>query len=315
MPNMPSTDNSSAQTRVDLGRVRSNAQRIRQLVGPKVELIAVVKADAYGLGAVSVADAIQDLVSAFYVFEPAEAVRGRFLDLTGKKTIAAVVSDTVDVGMLRANGIRPAVWTVAAAKRFATLDPLLSVDTGMQRFACPPEALPALFDAYDFQEVFTHGVRPEQAARLLELTKGRTLKRHAAASALLPDASTHLDAVRPGLALYEGAATVSLRLLDARDSQGPVGYTQFVSQRHGVIRAGYSNGLRKGPCRVNGRPQQIIEVGMQSAFVTLDASDRAGDRVTLLGEGLTERDVATAWGTSPQEALFRLASMGEKSYG
>ena len=49
---------------------------------------------------------------------------------------------------------------------------------------------------------------------------------------------------------------------------------------------------------------------MQSAFIELDANDRLGDEVILLGDGLTENHVADVWQTSPHEALFRLVSSG-----
>ena len=282
-----------------------------------MSLIGVLKADAYGHGAVSVADAISEYVDHWYVFTPAEAVRARLLDLTGKTTLAGMVTTETDVDMLIAHGIRPAVWTVETARQFASTDPVLAVDTGMQRFACPEEQLDAMFAAYAFKEAFTHASRPEMAIRFGELTAGRpNLKRHAAATALMGDARCRFDAVRPGLALYEGAARVTARLIDARDARGPVGYTGFTtpSHRHGVIRAGYSDCLRLGPVLVNGRPQRLLEIGMQSAYVSLDAADRIGDEVVLLGDSLTAADVGNAWGTTPQQALQTLAGIGEKVY-
>ena len=53
---------------------------------------------------------------------------------------------------------------------------------------------------------------------------------------------------------------------------------------------------------------------MQSAFVELGPGDKAGDEVVLLGDGLTVYDVANAWGTTPHEALLRLANLGERRY-
>ena len=123
-----------------------------------------------------------------------------------------------------------------------------------------------------------------------------------------------LDAVRPGLALYEGAATVTAPLAEVHHSKGPAGYTGFLARRHGVILAGYSNSLRAGPCLVNGRRSRVIEVGMQSAYVEAAPPDRADDEVVLLGDGLTEAEVAAAWGTSPQEVLVRLTRLGPREY-
>jgi alanine racemase len=160
----------------------------------------------------------------------------------------------------------------------------------------------------------THASSPEQVRRFGELVGGRGLRLHAAGSALLDEPSAWFDAVRPGLALYRGAARVSARLVEVRDSSGPAGYTGFVAARHGVILCGYSNGLRAGACLVNGRRSRVLEVGMQSAFVECEPSDRPGDEVVLLGDGLTEDDVAAAWGTPPHTALVQLAAAGERLY-
>ena len=75
--------------------------------------------------------------------------------------------------------------------------------------------------------------------------------------------------------LYRGAVRTSARLVEARRSTGPVGYTGWRSEtgHHGVIVAGYSNHLRAGPVIVNGRRQRITEIGMQSAYVTLHPDD------------------------------------------
>jgi alanine racemase len=60
---------------------------------------------------------------------------------------------------------------------------------------------------------------------------------------------------------------------------------------------------------VNGNRRRILEVGMQSAYVEIGKSDRVGDEVVLLGEGLSELEVAGAWGTTEHECLTRLARM------
>ncbi len=58
--------------RIDLDRVRANARAIRQRAG--VPVIAVVKADAYGLGIDKVARALAASVDEFCVFSLSEAI-------------------------------------------------------------------------------------------------------------------------------------------------------------------------------------------------------------------------------------------------
>lgn len=311
--NPPVRETDRPRTVVDLARVRANAEAIVARTG--VPLIAVVKADAYGLGARAVARTLADLAAAFYVFDASEAVQYE-LPATGKPTIA-LLGDSADAADYVAHHIRPVAWTVERAAALRAARPVLSVDTGQQRFACPIGSVGRVLETGKVDEAFTHASTAAQARAFAEALGGRGLKLHAAGSALLDEPAAWLDAVRPGLALYRGAARVTARLVEARDATGPAGYSGFTppAGRHGVIRAGYADGLRPGgPCAVNGRRRRLPEVGMQTAFVELGPGDRAGDEVVLLGDGVTEADAAAAWGTTPQEVLVRLCGLGERSY-
>ena len=158
------------------------------------------------------------------------------------------------------------------ARELRKTNPVLSVDTGQQRFACAPEHTAAVRDAGDCREAMTHAIALPQVERFLQVVQSWNtdgLFCHAAGSALLGEPAARLNAVRPGLALYRGAVRVTARLIDARDSTGPAGYTGFIAQRFGVILAGYSDGLRAGPCLVNGVVRRVLEVGMQSSFIEL----------------------------------------------
>jgi alanine racemase len=159
----------------------------------------------------------------------------------------------------------------------------------------------------EIDTALTHASQYKQVQKFIGLCGGRGVSLQAAGTSLLADPRCWLNGVRPGLALYEQALTVRARLVDVRESSGPAGYSGFVLPRFGLIFVGYSNGLRRGPCLINGRVQQVVEVGMQSSFVSVDPADKLGDQVSLLGDGLSPRVVAEAWRTSPQEVLYRLA--------
>jgi alanine racemase len=296
---------------VDLQRVRANVGAIAAKTGAAV--IAVVKADAYGLGAREVAATIGDLVGGFYVFDAAEAIRHELHALTGKRTIA-MLGDSADPGDYLSHHVQPVVWTEERAAALREASPVLSVDTGQQRFGCALDAVARIVGAGDVREALAHASTVAQAKSFGEATDGMGLKRHAAATSLLDEPAARFDAVRPGLAMYRGAARVSARLIEARDTVGPAGYGGFTAARHGVIRCGYSNRFRIGPCVVNGVRRRILEVGMQSAFVELGPNDRIGDEVVLLGDDLTEADVAAEWKCTPQEALLRLCSTGVRHH-
>jgi alanine racemase len=304
--------------RIDLAHVRRNAEEIAKQTA--VPVIAVVKADAYGLGAARVAATIGDLVEAFYVFDLSEAVEYRLFDLTGRRTIA-LRGQSDDPRDYLTHHIQPAVWTADRAATLKTAIPVLSVDTGQQRFACRPRDVAAVMCAGEIREAFTHASTLDQVRQFTQTMSEHApptgeghLFLHAAGSSLLAEPAARLDAVRPGLALYRGAVRVTARLVEERESTGPAGYSGFVSTRHGVILAGYSHGLRLGPCIVNGRRSRILEVGMQTSFVETIAGDRIGDEVVLLGDMLAEADVAADWKTSPQEVLTRLCGAGIREY-
>ena len=312
MPNPP-----AATVRVDLGRIRRNAIEIARKTG--VPVIAVVKADAYGLGATSVASAIGDLVDGFYVFDAAEAVQYELHARTGKRSIA-LMGESNDARDYLSHHIQPAVWTKERAMLLQKARPLLSIDAGQGRFGCDESNVRDILDTRFIEEAFTHAANAKQLATFQRLERDLlapyrpALRLHAASTALAGDPSARYDAVRIGIGLYIGAARVSAHLIEVHDGDIERGYSGFRTPRCGVIRRGYSNGLKPGPCLVNGTRRNILEVGMQTAFVELGPADRLGDEVILLGEGIGESQIASAWGCSPQEVLIRLSGAGVREY-
>jgi len=295
---------------VDLDRIRANVAGIMKQCA--VDVIGVVKADAYGLGALLVAEAIDDLVAGFCVFGLLEAAAIRAVT---KKTILSLgPSEEIDVEKFVALGVRPSVWNTQEARRLRKARPILCVDTGMQRFACPPENVDAVISAGEIDEAFTHATNIEHVKMLQSIVDGRKLRLHAAASSLLGEPAARLDAVRPGIAMYRGAARIVTPLVEVRSARGPVGYTGFGADRFGVIVCGYSNGLRIGSCLIGGMRRPILEIGMQSAYVGVGPDDRVGDEVVLLGDGLSEAEIAREWNCSEQQALTSLARAGVRSH-
>jgi alanine racemase len=303
---------------IDLARIRQNVHDIAARTG--VEVIAVIKADAYGLGADAVAAAIGDLVGGFYVFDAAEVVAAKLRGVTDRRALCLFGASNDAEDYLSLN-IQPIVWNTERAANMKRAKPVLALDTGQQRFGCAAGELLGVLKAGDCREVMTHAIHLEQVRlfrRIVETeipaADRQGLRLHAVGSALLNEKEAWLNGVRPGLALYRDAVRVSTTLVEAKDSVGPAGYTEFIVPRFGVILAGYLQGLRPGPCVVNGRSQKILEVGMQSAFVEIAGTDKVGDAVTLLGEGLEVEGVAESWNVRAQEVLIRLTGAGRRVY-
>jgi alanine racemase len=300
------------RVQIDLSVIRANVERIRSACG--VPVIAVVKSDAYGHGLIEVTRAIAEVVDGFCIFSAKEAADAGLWERTGKPALAIGPPTLSNPDDYRELHVRPAVSHSDQAIALREALPVLCVDTGQQRFACPIEHVAETLAAGDIHEAYTHASSLEQVKQFANVIADRTIYKHAAGSSLLHEAAARFDAVRPGLAIYRGAARVSTRLVEVHETRGPAGYSGFTAQRHGIILVGYSHGLKYGPCRINGRDSRLLEVGMQSAFVELNAEDRVGDEVFLLGEGLTENHVADVWQVSPHEAMLRLVASGIRSY-
>jgi alanine racemase len=291
--------------KIDLGRVRANALAIARRTGRAI--IAVVKSDAYGLGARAVADALADVVDEFAYFDLSEARAVRRPGL-----ILGPLSGPPDDHA--ALSVRPAVGSPVEARAVRSVPAALNVDTGMQRFGCPSGQIDPIRRICEAVEAFTHTETVSGARRLQRLCAGKGLRLHAAGTSLLTRPTAWLDAVRPGLGLYVGAMTVTTRLAGIRDLAGPPGYGRSRVRRGGLIIFGYAAGFAPGVVLVNGRRRRVLEVGMNTSFVEVGRNDKPGDRVTLLGGGLTEAIVARAIGCSPHEVLCRYARLGPRQY-
>lgn len=226
---------------VDLEAIAHNVRAFRSLLLPGCNLIAVVKANAYGHGMVPVAEAA--LAAGAQSLAVANVDEGERLRTAGI-TAPVLVVGPVDPGAARRVvefELVPGLGSFELARALAEVPgrvhPVhVEVDTGMRRHGVPVADLPALVrDLRDrgrlaVQGVFTHfagleaddldGMRTQLAAFATALAAVRDLGtpiRHAAnsvATLLLPAA--HLDAVRIGGGLYgfdplDGTGPVSLR--------------------------------------------------------------------------------------------------------
>lgn len=213
---------------VDLDAIAGNVRALRSLLPPQTAFMAVVKADAYGHGAVPVAQAALDAGSSWLGVATAdEALELRAAGIQSRvlilgpiahewipECVAAGCSLTVsDAGMLEVL----ARWRGDRQPRAH-----IKMETGMTRLGTTLENLPALLNAAAASEItveglFTHlacaddpasSVTREQLdafGAAIEIVRARypDVICHAAASAGVighPDAT--FDLVRVGIALY-----------------------------------------------------------------------------------------------------------------
>jgi alanine racemase len=217
---------------IDLSAIAHNTHVLKQHIGPRVELIAVVKANAYGHGAVQVAQAaLQHGATRLAV---ARANEGIALREAGIRAPVLVMSYTppAEIEAAVAHRLTLAITEPAVADQVSARGAALGsetavhlkVDTGMGRFGLLPYevlsfarrliALPGV----RLEGVFSHFATADAADKTYtrqqfqvfqevlatlaaaEITPALRHIANSAATLDLPD--IHLDAVRTGIALY-----------------------------------------------------------------------------------------------------------------
>ncbi len=217
---------------INLDHLSDNVQSIRTELGGRCSLNAVVKADAYGHGAVPIARLLQDLgVDMLSVALVEEGVALRRVGITLPILILSGVFDR-QAGQVFENQLTPAVFTneqasrleLEAKRRSATLPVHLKVDSGMGRIGLRLAELSSFLEQIDTcQHLIVEGVftnlaaaddpaspmnnlqqeRFHELSAQIEGTLGRIRYHHVANSAaFLGFPETHYNMVRIGLLLY-----------------------------------------------------------------------------------------------------------------
>ena len=305
-----------SEIRVDLGALRRNVARLREVLG-RTELWAVVKADGYGHGAADVAEAAVDAgAMALCVATVAEGMSLRRV-LPEQRII--VLGPTDEVREAREARLE----LVASEGPIPEGVPVhVKLDTGMGRYGFRKlRALPANVVGL-MTHLATADSDEEFAARQLERFReagaGSDLTLHAANSAAalrLPE--SRLDAARCGIAIYglspfgtdpadDGLEPVlswrseltQVKRLEAGQSTG---YGRsFVAERPtwiGIVPVGYADGFRRDlsgtEVLVDGvRCRAVGTVSMDSFGVELARDLPRGTPVTLIGDGLLAEEHA-----------------------
>jgi alanine racemase len=299
---------------VDLGAVRRNARTLlRALEG--AQLWAVVKANAYGHGAVDVAGAVLgEGAGALCVATVPEGLELRSEFGLARILVMGPTSSSREIAEAREARLELAWWDEELP---AGVRVHLKLDTGMGRWGL--SELPTL--GLDVVGLMSHlatadsdpAFAEEQVERFRAATEPYAdLMRHVANSAAalrLP--SARFDAARCGVALYglspfgEDPAADGLEpALSWRSHLAQVkrlergqstGYgRRFVAERPtwiGIVPVGYGDGFRRDltgtEVRVSGEPRRVVGVVSMDAFaVELESEEPAGAPVTILGHGV-----------------------------
>lgn len=250
-----------AEAVVDLGAVRHNVATLRA-ASPTAELMAVVKADGYGHGAVAVAGAALAAGASWLgVATPEEALDLRAAGITApvlawlhlpSDDVTAPIAAGVDLSVSSRAHLASVLAAARRAGRTARLH--LKADTGLSRNGVQPAGWADLLDdaakavADGTAEVvavwshLAHGDAPQhpvndrQAVRLTaawQAARDRGLDpiRHLANSAAtLTRPDLHFDLVRPGIAVY------GLDPLDRPVREGPLRPAMTLRARAALVK-------------------------------------------------------------------------------
>ena len=216
---------------VDLGNFAANWEEMKRLVGPNVQIMQVVKADAYGHGAIEISNvALKNGASCLGVANADEGVQLRVSEITAPVIILSPATDSEIDQIIKYNLI-PSVSDLSFAREFqkrarkaGIRAPLhVEVDTGMGRggtlneeafqvireiASFPNLAIEGIFTHFSESEILSYYNDLQWSAfgELLEKLENYGLRipiRHIANSgAILNYPQYHLDMVRPGIMSY-----------------------------------------------------------------------------------------------------------------
>ncbi|NJL01841.1 MAG: alanine racemase [Spirulinaceae cyanobacterium SM2_1_0] len=222
-----------AWVEIDLAALQHNTQQLRQWLQPNVQLMAVVKADAYGHGAIRVAETVLAAGASWLaVATSQEGIQLRRAGIAAPLLVLGAINAPAEIAALATWQLQPTLCTPQQALVFSetlaalrqTLPVHLNLDTGMSRLGTPwmqaveftqfVRQLPYL----ELTSVYSHLAtaddpdptflsvqqqRFEEAIAQLRAAGLTPPLLHLANSAgTLRDRTLHYDLVRPGLAIY-----------------------------------------------------------------------------------------------------------------
>ena len=351
---------------IDLAALAHNYRALTALLAPGCRFLGVVKADAYGHGAVPVARRLEELGCGYLAVACLEEARE--LREAGVSAPILILGQTpaAETEELLGLDLTQTVPDLESARAFShaarragrALRVHLKADTGMTRLgwlcaepllegAAGEMAQAAALPGLEPEGIFTHFANADgdeeytmlQFTRFLDLLEAlerrgvRFPLRHCAASAAtLKYPCTHLDMVRPGIALYghypdpscegldgPGLAPVmgfKTRVVSVKDVPAgtPVSYgcTHVLDKdsRVAVLAVGYADGLPRlasdrWRVSIGGQAAPILgRVCMDLCMADVTGLEvRPGDEAEVFGKTLPAEELAGLAGTIQYELL------------
>lgn len=320
-----------AWVEVDLDALVRNARALERHA--RTRLLPMVKADAYGLGAVPVAGALEKLDP--IAFGVSSIVEGEELRGAGFTRSIVVFTPTLprDLERLRQAGLTPTLASADSIERWQALGGgawHLAIETGMHRAGLDWRAIPSLHDAIRAcppEGAFTHfhsaelnnGSLEEQERRFRAaveaLPERPTLLHTENSAAIVRRQPSPWDCIRPGVFLYgvgsgrsaalqpEPVAHLRAQIVELREitAGDTVSYDATWTAREqrtiATIAVGYGDGYRRHLSNV-GRAIVGDRIASVVGVVTMDMT-----MLDVSGLNAKEGDVVTLLGRAGNQVL------------
>ncbi len=217
---------------IDLSALAHNLRQVRHCLQPSCDILAIVKANAYGHGAFEITRALHRLgVRRFGVATVEEGMELCSAGIVDQIVVLGAVLPA-QLPDLIAHGLTPVIYDLSLMQELISALPPsakpypihIKIDTGMGRLGLAPEQLTMALDAADLGRTLSlegmmthmadadnsdHRFTTEQIARFTSILDQLTMKGlrppliHMANSAgILVHPSAHFSMVRPGIMLY-----------------------------------------------------------------------------------------------------------------
>lgn len=212
---------------VNLGAIQSNYKALQSLVGPRVTVVPVIKANAYGFGVEPVAQALWAIgAHSFFVADVNEGLSLRHILPQATIYLLAGVWEGIEK-LCEEHSLIPVLihkhqimlWQAWARHCHKNLPALLHVDTGIHRTGLKPQDIDEVYhktpswEGIELKGIISHLACTAEPDHLMNMQQLRLFQK---LKALWPDIpaslsgsggiflgpSYHFDFVRPGMVLY-----------------------------------------------------------------------------------------------------------------
>ena len=335
---------------IDLNALRVNWRRLNSM--SSTETAAVVKADAYGLGAGRISASLLDEgVQSFFVAVAEEGAAVR--EAVGNRPTIYVFSGHMegDDKLIAKHNLTPLINSVDQMLRHAELMKNhsfgIQLDTGMNRLGIEPSEWATVRDLALCLEPKlimshlacadepSHEMNSQQLETFEKMTEGLSVPRSLSATGgILLGEDYHFDLTRPGIGLYggepfrsaEAVVSIDIPVVQIRDVETgeSVGYGNTwhasIPRKIATVSAGYADGILRamGPKTVlyAGHTKCPVVGRISMDLIGVDVSEVAEPPISLslLNSAQTIDQLAHNAGTIGYEILTSLGSRYKRRY-